>query len=274
MREVTTERRGLSCVKGRLHRLQQWQRSNIIYHWPHSSCTHSSSTIPHRPPSFLTSNRDLTESISRVVTAAVLEWCFGHLNALFANSPKQASNCCSIRSVTIQFSQPYRRTGTTQVSTTDLVDKGLRSPWKAPMHPKWKKVFLAFWMFSSTAREARRSPLHQQPRHFPSYPKWMGRPGDYWGAGMTVPLVLCSVMGPCQTVSRWRGAWSKVLFYHLHSFCWWWTLCWSNWRFQGLAFQWTTFIVCREIVMAVNVPIHEKNAICRIVASYLSPIKN
>ena len=29
---------------------------------------------------------------------------------------------------------------------------------------------------------------------------------------MTVPLVVCSVMGTCQTVSRWRGKRSKVLF--------------------------------------------------------------
>ena len=29
---------------------------------------------------------------------------------------------------------------------------------------------------------------------------------------MTVPLVVCGVMGTCQTVPRWRGERSKVLF--------------------------------------------------------------
>ena len=59
--------------------------------------------IRFKNPSFLTSNRNLTDSIFRAVTAVALEWSFGHL---FTNSLKQASNCCSIRAVTLQFSQP------------------------------------------------------------------------------------------------------------------------------------------------------------------------
>ena len=45
--------------------------------------------------------------LDRAVTAAVLEWYFAHLNALFASSLKQPSSNPSILSVTIQFSQPY-----------------------------------------------------------------------------------------------------------------------------------------------------------------------
>ena len=50
-----------------------------------------SESVLFRNPSFLNSNLDLADSISRAVTAAVLEWCFVYLSALFANSPKQPS---------------------------------------------------------------------------------------------------------------------------------------------------------------------------------------
>ena len=55
----------------------------------------------------------------------------------------------------------------THVSTTNLVDKGLRSPWNPS---KWMKDLLTFWMFSFTVHEARRFSLHQQARLLPSHP--------------------------------------------------------------------------------------------------------
>ena len=61
-----------------------------------------SESVLFRNPSFLNSNLDLADSISRAVTAAVLEWCFGYLSALFTNSPEQPSSCSSILSVKIQ----------------------------------------------------------------------------------------------------------------------------------------------------------------------------
>ena len=73
-------------------------------------------------------SRELTDSTSNIVIAAVFEKCIGHFSALLASSLRKESSLFRHLSVTIQFSQPYNKTGITQVSMMDLVDWGLRSP--------------------------------------------------------------------------------------------------------------------------------------------------
>ena len=93
-----------------------------------------------------------------------------HFRIFFAISPWKASRLLIMALFSSQFSLPKRSTGITQVSTTDLEESGLRSPWNAPMLPYAKKALLAFLMFSVMARVASKSLCHQKPRHFPAFP--------------------------------------------------------------------------------------------------------
>jgi len=121
-------------------------------------------------PSFLSKILLSTDSKPAITTAAVLEWCLGHFRILFAISPWKASRLLIMALFSSQFSLPKRSTGITQVSTTDLEESGLRSPWNAPMPPYAKKALLAFLMFSVMARVASKSLCHQKPRRFLAYP--------------------------------------------------------------------------------------------------------
>ena len=100
------------------------------------------------------------------IVAAVFEWCLGQHNTLFASSPRKNSSLFNSSGVRIQFSEPYRSIGITQVSITEAEEDGLRLPWKTPILSKLKNAFVAFWMLSSTLYVARRSFLHQKPKHF------------------------------------------------------------------------------------------------------------
>ena len=75
-----------------------------------------------------------------------------------------------------------------QVSITDLVESGLKSPWKAPILPWRKKERLPFPILSEIDLEASKSLFHQYPRHLASD-----------RTGMTAPLT-----------SQW-GCWPGLL---------------------------------------------------------------
>ena len=60
---------------------------------------------------------------SKAVIAAVLEKCPGHFKILFTNSAWNPSNFSIRLSVRIQFLLPYKRTGITQVSSTERHDR-------------------------------------------------------------------------------------------------------------------------------------------------------
>ena len=108
----------------------------------------------------------LTVCIPTTNKVAVLLWCFGHFSTHLANSDWKDSTFSISACVINQFSHPYNRMGITQASSIDLDERGLKSPWKAPMLPSEKRIASLSWCSHQLICSSR-SPFHQNPKHLP-----------------------------------------------------------------------------------------------------------